>query len=487
MFGSKRRILRKAIEGEMKLMDTLRKYCKERDIPPDDCDQVESRWKDIAELLNKIIPPEPLTKRELIIRAGVVIFGFLFLAFGVGLYVKVVYFPHDSVTYTSIEGEALEYRYVPEERVVVSEFPDVAAFSTSDNLDVARTQDVGGNVVELIARETTLELYDVRLADDGRRALVQTTFAHDFHATKYFREKTVVTAYDFQDASIVAIPSGYVLAGAVLVEGTPRLLLASFDAEWQMVAEAVSPAWSDSRETGDGLMLVATDSGYKLLTTILQDEGASVLERTVPYLREFDANLQPVRERKLDSKQLTLDTDMGLYPLPNGGFYVFSNGKNPITGGGMNRGDDLYLLSYNDQWELMRIVQLTINGLPHDFHPSRVWGYRDDIVLMAFQQIQGLPQVEGEGTGYAAGAGKVFVMALKGIEKVVGTIFAADYNVRPNDGEPLVGGANAHIALWGDRLFVAHDYLVEEDEIDLGEGGDGAYRIIRAGWWKLSN
>jgi hypothetical protein len=221
-----------------------------------------------------------------------------------------------------------------------------------------------------------------------------------------------------------------------------------------------------------------------VLTTLLQPEGASVLERTVPILRELDADLNLVRSRVLDAKQLTLDTDMGFHSLSNGGFYVITNGKNPITDAG-GKGDELYLLSYDAQWELLRIVELTINGTPHDFHPARVLTLEEGTLLIPYQQIQRLPQAEGETTGYATDAGKVFVMALKDAARVVGTIFAADYNVRANDGEPLIGGRNAHVAVWGERLFVAHDYLVEEDEVDLGEGGDGMYRIIRAGWWKL--
>ncbi len=476
-----------------------------------DCLQVEIRWREIAQLLNKIAPPDPLTTRQLIFRGMVVFFGFFSATVLVGFYIKEAYFPYESVTYTSIDGEALEYRYIPEERVVVSEFTDVRAVSTSDNYDILRTEDTEGTVVELIAKEDVLELYQTHLAEDGRRALFQTVLIHDFHTMESFEEHAVVTTYDFIDASIVVTATGYTIAATVLEESVPRLLLASFDLEWQMIGEAVFLEWLAPSETGVGVMLVGkyaaeqaveavegveqgveeTETsqeelvGYYLLTTLVPGEGASVLDRTVPILRELDVNLQLVRAQELDAKQLTLDTHMGLHPLTNGGFYVFSNGKNPITNAGSGRGDELYLLSYDDQWELLRIVQLTINGTPHDFHPSRVLELEDQVFLIPYQQIQRLPQREGETTGYATDAGKVFVMALKGIEKVVGTIFAADYSVRPNDGEPLVGGRNAHMALWGDRLFVAHDFIVEEDEVDLGEGGDGAYRIIRAGWWKL--
>lgn len=493
MFGRKRRILRKAIKHEMELMEKLRNDCRLRKIPKVECHQIELRWKDIAELLNKIMPPEPLTRQQIILRALIVFFGFFSLTSVVGFYIKEAYFPHDSVTYTSIEGDALEYRYVPEERVVVSEFTDVNVVSTSDNVDVLRTEDVNGTMVELIPREDVLELYYTHLTDTGQRPLFAMNLPHDFHTTKTFEEKAVVSGYDFVDASIVALPSGYLLAGAVLEQGVSHLMLARFDQDWQLVGDPTYLDWLDPKETGVGVLLepiYATAEqteikGFYLLTTLLQEQEASVLDRTVPILREFDVNLHLVRAQKLDAKQLSLDTHMGLHPLANGGFYVLTNGKNPITAGTMS-GDDLFLLSYDEQWELLRIVQLTTNGTPHDFHPSRILELAENMLLIPYQQIQRLPQAEGEETGYANETGKAFVMALKGIEKVVGTIFAADYSVRPNDGEPLIGARNSHIARWGDRLFVAHDFLVEEDEIDLGEGGDGAYRMIRVGWWKIS-
>lgn len=125
MFGRKRRILRRAIKHEMALMEKLREDCRSGKMLEFDCLQVEIRWREIAQLLNKIAPPDPLTTRQLLLRGGVVFCAFFSMTVLVGFYIKEAYFPHESITYTSIDGEALEYRYIPEERVVVSEFTDV--------------------------------------------------------------------------------------------------------------------------------------------------------------------------------------------------------------------------------------------------------------------------------------------------------------------------------------------------------------------------
>lgn len=464
----------------MQMVEELKRKCDEGKIGEKECVEIRARWSEIAALLSKIAPPEPLTKRELIIRGVFVFVVFFFLSAGTGFYIKFTYFPHPTVTHTSIEGEGDTYRFIPENTVKLWDFRHFFEVSRSNSYDLSRQEKSTGTVVGWVEQPESLELYTIS-ADEAGHSLFRYTFSKDLlsrsMATPVFSPGNLI------DAQVIHEQDRFVVFYSIEIEGVPSLFVQTVSASWVPLGEPVPIATlaEAPRELTHGFSVVKNEIGYYLLTANIRDPLAPVTEKSLPVLRFLNKSFAVEKFSILATKNISVDSHLALQQLPNGGFHIFTNGRDLVAQTSeLKKGDELYGLTYGADWDLLKITKLTNNGRPHDFWISDIAVHSSGMLLIPYQQIQSLPQVEGDESGYPTDAGKVFVMALRDLEWVFGTIFAADYPIRPSQSERLEGGQNAHILLSGNRVYVAHQVVIEDDPVDET---DGDYGLIRVQWF----
>lgn len=486
MFGKKKH-LRKSILEESELMKETRALLESEHISPKKREALEEKWKHITEHLNKIAPAEPLTQKQVFARVSLVSSFLFLLLVPAGIYVKMKYYTKQV---TSSQGETqvgANYRYVPEEIAEISQIPEVTGLNTSEDIDLARFEDLDGTVVGVFSKKQRMEVYYTRRDGEGF-SLYRRTADTNLHNVS--AEKKVFAPGFLVDASIVLEEDRFVLAYAAITEKRERLFVQTFDAEWKATREPMILEQLTPKEQGNGLSLIQIPKKegeetqsftYALLTTNDFGTDASVQNKTSPILRTFDAQLNKIQEKILNTDKLTLDTHMAFVFRADGGLHVISNGRDPLAPSEQKKGDELYQLDYDKEWELEKMFRLTNNGLPHDFWPSEVFLDRG-LLFFPFHRIQHLPQFEGDDSGYPKDAGKVFLMAVRNGKMISGSVFAHDYDARPQGGEKKIGGRNTHVTKVGKKLFVVHDAIIENDVFDTG---DGAYRLIRAKWIDL--
>jgi hypothetical protein len=479
MFWKKKRLLRKAIQGQVEIMREVREHCeKEKQA----CDTIEQQWEEVTKVLQQIAPREPLTRKEIVVRIGISAGTFLGISILAVWLLSDVFFPVSSMTNTSIEGDTLSYRYIPLVTAKVSQFPGVYERASSEWVDVRRSDSLDGETVGFVfPDDATVELLHVRSEDR-----VGTMFRQRFTTLlqPIGEEEVVLLSGDVLDATVIRERERYLVAYARRTGGQAELLIQPFDFDWKAMAESVIIALTDNEDL-DGLTLIQNGEGYLLLTRKDRASDATVLEKAVPYARRLDATFAVVQERPLATRDFTVDNHAALSVDANGQLIVVANGRDPLEASEVKKGDELFLFVYDVAWDLLSVTKLTHNGMPHDFHPSQlVEDSEHGLLYIPYQKVETLPQIDGEDNGYPVEAGKLFLMALKDRSEVVGTFFLADHPYRSDNTEPLRGARNVHMARAGERLFVAYDMIVQEDATD---GGDGEYRVVRSKYISLDN
>lgn len=486
MFGKKKQ-LRKAIKEEVELIKEVQAMLEEEAVPVSKREAVAKKWRHLTEHLNKIAPREKLTRKQLLVRAGVATILIFLIAASVSVYVKFTYFSETITRSEGKVGEAQTRRFIPEEIAQVAPVPWVMGTITSQEVDLARFDELSGTVVAVIPVGNSIEVYYTR-RDGGSFSLYRRLADRDLQEISV--EEKVFAPGDLVDISLALENEQYVAAYTIRVNQKEQLFIQMFDFDWKEQTTPIALPLVSEQETGVGLGLVRAPvsdisaeemPAYYLATSNFYGVNASVNYKTAPIVRALNASFSLLQVKVLETDKVSLDTHLALLPREGGGLWVVGNGKDPLAPTEQKKGDELYLLEYDKQWGLVQMFRLTNNGLPHDFWPSEVFMDRG-LLFIPYHQIQQLPQYEGHDTGYPQDAGKVFVLAVKDGKLIVGTLFVADYGVRLPGGERKLGGRDAHFARMENRLFVAYDAIVEEDALDPG---DGDYRIVRIKWLDL--
>ncbi len=485
VFFKKKSILRRSIKQQIKLIDTLKRECQSGDISATECTDIMQQWSEISSLLQKIAPSEPLTKKEWIIRGGVVFGLFFVLAIGVGIFIKSYYFPSGASIVENIDSSGATYKYIPEERAKISEPKRLNEISRSGRFVIDRYEEIEGTVVGIVSTEDSIvKILFTKKDASNSLCLYQATI--DTHTRIKIDEKKMLDACEIIDASFVKNQSGYVLAYGADVEGLERLVIQNFDLNFDPIGVPIDVKRADDHEALIGLFLNKTASDeYLLVTTKLRAKDAAVSEKTAPIVRLFDSNLAVKRQEILETRSYTLEPYQSGFVLSNGGLHIFSNGRNPLVAGSADKGDELYLFAYDTDWKLSQIIQLTNNGRKHDFQPSDVLAVSENVYFVPGLQTE-VPEAGIKNNAYPPETGQMFIRVLMDTINILGALNVETYTSELRLSERLEAGKNIHQFFNGKRLFVAHDAIIQRDPVDQGKGGDGEYREIRVEWFDLS-
>lgn len=487
MFGRKKRILRKVIKEEQEMVNKLRQDCKDGKIPDEECLKIEYSWEEIADDLQKIAPAEALTRKQFVKRLGISagMIGALLLVAVV--YTKVTYFP-SSTSSSSMDGEAFAYDYISEVRTTQLEFPSLTIQSRATMSDLIRFDHHDGVVVDVVATENEVHAYYV-VPDKNleRSGLYQMTVDPQ---SMRVQSRELVIQGELQDAAIMqdTASGGIVVAHAQMGE-EPQLVLTHANNDWTGVQQQSMDLLDE--ESVVGMQLVETTGWdqdqsvrYLLLTTYDPGPDAGILDVKGPLLRLFDENWELVGDPlRLATNSYVVDTHSSIVPTGGNSFYVIGNAHKTFDAQD-DRGDDLHLFKYDQDRKLFEVVQMTNNGLPHDFWPNdAMYVEEHNVIYVPYHQVVGAnTTVHGE-NGYPIDAGQLFVTGLRDTTTTIGTIFASDYDYTEIGDDRIEGGKNVHIDLMGDRMYILHQAIVANDLLD---GASEEYQVLRMQWFDLN-
>lgn len=477
----KKHLLREAIEEEAELVEELKKDYKDNRLSPKEYRGLMDRWRHLVFDLRILIPAEPLRGRAFYMRLGVVFGACAVVLLAAGVAVKQIYFPHGIRSFSSGEaGQGGQYRYIPEQIGTVAAFPLVTNVQRSDFLDIVRFESVEGKTVGVF--DEGGGIISILYTRQSGKTFSLYRRAFDFEARLEIEaEKNIPVDGDILDASIVQEKERYLMAYALKDQDKQKsIFLRAFNRGWKPLGEVKEFSMADDVETALGLRLVQGPAGnYYLVTTKFFGERESAENKTAPIVRELGGDFQLARSRILHTANLSLDISMSLAPLPaKDGFAIVANGRDPIAPSEIEKGDELFVLEYDKNWELQNIIRVTTTGA-HNFWPGQVV-MENNIWFVPYQKVERVRLNADDDNGYPADAGKIFVMALQNQHTIVGTLFFADYSARKPGGDKLHAGRGAHIVKSGKRMFLAHDSIVEDDLTDTK--GNGNYRILRLSW-----
>lgn len=488
MFGRKKRILRKVIKEEQEMVNKLREDCSDGKISDEECVKIEDSWQQIAGDLKKIAPAEALTRKQFFARLGLSagIIGALLLVAVV--YTKVVYFP-SSTSSSSADGEAFAYDYISEVRATQLDFPSLTIQTRSDMRDLIRFDHHDGVVIDVIATQEQLSVYYAVVdKKEDRSGLYKMILDPQ---SMQVRSRDLVWHGSIEDASVMVNEETQDIVMALVrqTEEERTLVLTHANEDWSSVQEQTFELLPE--EDVRGMQLVdtsewSTDQSvrYLLLTTYDPGEDAGILDVKGPMIRTFNQDWELMGDPlRLATNSYVVDSHSSIVPTGGNSFYVIGNAHKTFDAQDQ-RGDDLFLFKYDEEQKLFEVVQLSNNGLPHDFWPNdAMYVAEHNVMYIPYHQVVGAGTTTHGENGYPVDAGQLFITGLRDTTTTIGTIFASDYDYTEMGEDRIEGGRNVHIDVIGDRIYIVHQGIVANDLLDRASE---EHQTIRMQWFDLN-
>lgn len=476
MFFKKKRILRKAIEKEIDLIQSLRAACETDQIKKEECLDVESRWKVIAEFLQKIAPAQPLSKKDLLFRGSIAAIVLLIFSIAGGTYVKIVYFPVKEQLISSVEGTETSEVFVSEENAKTTEFDFYKSEVHSEAMDLFRSENISDQILLSGSLEDKVVIFQT-VSTNQKQEIVRLVL--DASNLSILSSEPVL---DVSDLASITLESydGFFYLGAIK-KGSQEYLLRQYSLDWrlQQTQNIIHP---EKREdfSGASLLINPYNSSKPIvfISLVRREDQASVTEKNQVLMRMFDKQLSPATPRKISTKSLNVDDHISFLPKIDGSFNLVASGKDPVSAASELRGNELYLFSYDDKSELRRIVRLTDNSRMHEFAPQNAIEIMEkNLLIIPFHRISSLRLNDRNPTE----TGSIFVTFLQNMNTIASSIIGKpDYPARTTKDEAMMGGKNTRILFHNGKFYIFHDAIIQEDPLDLG---DGEYRILRGQWF----
>ena len=419
-------------------------------------DEIKELNQETTELLNlrELLFPPSLPWKSIILRLTsiFVIFGGL----GYGSYYLILHPPTiESGSTKVVESDSKSFAYIPLKKVFVSP-TSILTRINYDNPHAIMVGDgwTGWGIIKLMAHQNSLRLLSIE-TKGGKRFITLRTVTSELRPLE--DPRTLLSADGISGGSLEKLGEDWILL--LTPEKTSQTLtIVRFDEDWKMKGDPLLIQANQPLEDVRGAMLGVLGEKVILVTLKLPPESASVTERAQPIMRLLDPKTLAVVDQSIlpGAPDTTFVPGGSFYPNKTGGFDIMLSGHPALEvgAGDVLKGNDIFVLSYTDQYLLKEVSQLTSNGRPHDFLPVdhfQIEGYQ----MVSTLHITGLPQKKGGPLGYPPESGKAFLNAFGPGWSVEGALILDDVAARFERGSVLEGVSDVRIAAIGDRFYAA--------------------------------
>ncbi len=465
----KRRYLKKfKTKSEEMMKETETTLAAHPDLKPEEVTHLKSDLGELARLYSYIFPPSLPWKTKLI-RLTIILLIFGSLASS-GYFLLKSPPTIKTVSTKIIEGKK-EFTFIPLKRAFEYQTSAITRTNYSEPVTLAKGNKWDGWVlIDLFVQDNSLIL--LSLEPENEESILNIYHLNpnltlQSKPLRKFRDKNLI------DGASIKIENGWLLAFAKKNTAknfeNERILLIQFDNDWEQKGTPLEIPITNQREEIIGMALGRIKNQISLLTLDLPPPTASAIEKSQPILRTFSINPLVLLEEKTLPPSPEISFHPGGVLLDNGsdGFEIILSGYNPlkIAKGDAVWGDELFLLRYSIDYSLREVIQITNNGLPHDFSP------RDHILInkwhfISFLHLTLLPQKPEQPLGFPPNSGSSFIRALDETWAVRGALITFNAPIQLEEGLPLEGVNQTQIAYFGNSLYSAHllhQYLPEEE------------------------
>jgi len=453
----------KIIKEQKALLLEIKKACYNNQLEVTECKNIASHIKKTLKISQDKEEEKKETRRKLLF--GIITL-LLLSVISSAFYIKNEYFP--SEYQISSSGKILDstsYRYIPISTIKIPALAKFKITHKSKGLYIKEFSEQNGDLIFVEEEKDQFRLFYTY-----NNNLLTGTMQKDDN--KLLEEKIILT--NIKSASAAKLNNNYIVSYTNI--RNDNIHLQFLDDQLSITNKNIEIKKKTNEDTNHIKLQKIIDDNKKskerlfLLTQTKKEESSNPIS---PIIRELSNSLDVIKEKQLDTNSYNYDYNYTINSISDN-LNIVTNGQNPFATTNHTRGDEIMLSKYDSNWDLYQQVELTKNGILHDFHPN----YTQHIDKVSFIPIirQDYLQNNSDKKIYPNDTGRVLLMAVDDSNTLLGTLNVTAPPQWEKGADIMLGAKNVFFFFDDKTITFFYDILMERDVYD---SGNGSHRAIK--------